>query len=486
MKILHLICFVVFLPFWPVIFLVLLCFTVVKSFVWLYLRCKYGDSFRGMLEGTDAIFASDESKGCVMILYTLVVEESSYQPQRTASQILKSFRDKFEVAMRSGNVNLEKIFYKRQSKFGYFYWVQDEPGSVEKYIRPLDFAISDEFVSESKLQETMAKISCTNLPGENTRNVELLVGTKPFRCGEVIKFPVIFRVSHCLGDGVSMMRFLMEHLADENYFQEMMRRLIPSKNLRMRMTLFKIMHPFKVFFLMPYNILKIMLSPADKSSVHTKSLTGEKVVYWINESDFDYPLLQTVKQIRRHFPKTSFNDICNAFISKGFQAHFEAHNQSPPKYLTGMQNTKVSMEGDTLDFRNRFSTFWTKIPFEDPAAPGSSLEKFGRILTRIKKDTAATHADYQLMLNSAVANVSGLVPRFVVRYFVADFKKVTLLISALPGPDQLLTINGMELRDIDFFPQHLHGVGVAISLFTMNHRFCAVLFADKVSFGQIE
>lgn len=61
-----------------------------------------------------------------------------------------------------------KLFHKTQEEFYYFYWLQSDPGNIDKYVRFIKFdstTTESDFIDAQILRETMCRIKNSELPG---------------------------------------------------------------------------------------------------------------------------------------------------------------------------------------------------------------------------------------------------------------------------------------------------------------------------------
>lgn len=163
-----------------------------RSLVFIWLKCRYLKRFKGFLEGKDALWTANitKIKGVVNILAFIKVERSDYDPASSALILLTSLRNRFSEKLLQEDSDYEKLFYKRKSCMGYQFWLKDDPGGIDKYIRTFDFRADKQFITLEVLTKVMGYISNAELPDEHTRGWELLVGTKPLNAAEGLKFPV--------------------------------------------------------------------------------------------------------------------------------------------------------------------------------------------------------------------------------------------------------------------------------------------------------
>lgn len=99
----------------------------------------------------------------------------------------------------------------------------------------------------------------------------------------------------------------------------------------------------------PYKMADIgLFRPTDKNALHPKRLSGENVVYWINESDVKTPLLQTIQVLRRQFVDVRFNDIVATVVSRGLESYFKYKAIKPPSNVTILVPERIAGESKSV------------------------------------------------------------------------------------------------------------------------------------------
>lgn len=126
-----------------------------------------------------------------------------------------------------------KLFCHRlQSKLGYFYWVKQDSINISDHIRWMDIEDEgDHAITEETLQNYVSLAINTPLPNNHVTGWEILVGRYPIKpssdlfdamenggwitksCAGV-RYPVLFRVHHSIGDGVALVNLFLESLGD--------------------------------------------------------------------------------------------------------------------------------------------------------------------------------------------------------------------------------------------------------------------------------
>lgn len=167
-------------------------FMFIRKVIQLQLTRKYGVKFKGFLEGVDVMFAlgDDKARGIINVLAYIEISKTFFEPSSSSAFILANLRSRLYFALMSGEKKLPALFYKRRYELGYYFWVDEDAGPIEKYVRSWDFNTEEVFITESQLKKKIAEKSNSELPDGNTRNWELLVSNKPLELEHSVRIPV--------------------------------------------------------------------------------------------------------------------------------------------------------------------------------------------------------------------------------------------------------------------------------------------------------
>lgn len=210
---------------------ILTIFFLYRKTVELFLRITLKSEFAGLLEGTDCVWALEESTALSVINVLGIFEKDD---KMTDEEFLTEFRKILEERLLSSH--FEKLNWLRAKRYGYYYWKRNGKLSIEERVRWMDEEAEHEkcegLCSEADyLEKVLAKLTNAKLPRGHMASWEILVGRNCTR-GSLRRFkkmdesknmekektiPVLFRVHHCVGDGVALLRLLLESIADSKH-----------------------------------------------------------------------------------------------------------------------------------------------------------------------------------------------------------------------------------------------------------------------------
>ncbi|CAD6215899.1 GSCOCG00000716001-RA-CDS [Cotesia congregata] len=203
----------------PVISILLVTFFIYRQIVCLTLKITLGEKFAGLLEGTDCVWAIEDPSALSVINILGVLELNSLS---NGINILEEVRALMVIKERLLLFpSFEKLFWKREKKYGYYFWRRSGV-NLEERVRLLD-------VDHSRCKETcnyyreylreiIAQECNKPLPENHSMGWEILIlqNCQKKTFGSERTVSLLFRVHHCVGDGVALLRLLLEAIADSS------------------------------------------------------------------------------------------------------------------------------------------------------------------------------------------------------------------------------------------------------------------------------
>ena len=252
-------------------------------------------------------------------------------------------------------------------------------------------------------------------------------------------FPLVFRVHHSIGDGVSLMRLLMQQLMDVKPKKGDLPQRFASKDWLWRAA--------KAIVTGPAMIIGRICWPPDHHALHGPGLTGQKLFTWSHNLDLD--LIKRMKNATG----TTVNDILMTCLAGAFHEYFRRHaSKTPPDLLTYVP-VDIRSHTAELVLDNQFALVFLKLPLD--------IEDR---MTRLSE----TKARMDRIKMSAEPVVNAL----TIRYLMARFpnwltrilfdnvaSKCSLVLSNVPGPQEPLYIGDLKLEQMVFWPPQRCNVG---------------------------
>lgn len=517
--------FIEFLILSPFLITVLLMFYVYRIMVGFILKYRYGKHFKGLLDGADVVWAIEDqnSRGMINILASVhePFEECPSGDGSVSVNLLLILRKRISARLMHSYRPHPKMLWKRNMELGYYFWSDQSELTIEDYIRFLDtipLAEGQSCIDEGRLRTLLSTISNRHLPGNHTSSWEVLVGRQPLidQTRKILKYPILFRVHHSLGDGVALMRLLLEAIVDKeipsrwkylsklklmniNYIlknQSTSGQCQQQRNSTFFARLFKrapsytdlvtklngILRVLWTIYTAPAFFHEVSRRQADSNCMHATEMANKKVVSWIHEEHHETSQwVNIIKRTKRLLPGTRFSDVFLTALSASLENYFTTLNGNSPKSLTVVLPARIEKESPHLELHNRFSVALQTLPIQS----GIQLDDLNRHFKLTKRilavkrfsDTLRSSSDY--MINYwIISKMSSLFPDGILRKILKSAHS-TMAFSNLPGPQQMPRIQGRELNNLCFFIPNLGTTAVGITLLTYGGKIQLGILADR-------
>ncbi|XP_071559760.1 uncharacterized protein [Temnothorax nylanderi] len=226
--------------FAPLIVIALLLLYVYRCLVKIVLRIQLRNKFAGLLKGTDCVWAVEDAVSLSVINILMILEKTA---GNSNTVFLEDFRNLINnrIVSKAAGTTLEKLFYLRNQKFGYYFWERSEEVDLKDRLRWLECVDANcdgscEDISGESFRKTLENVFNKPLPDDHRAAWEILVGKRcpkskshveedhlfPEECfnTNTRKIPVVFRVHHSLGDGMALLDLLLKTIAKEDEIKE--------------------------------------------------------------------------------------------------------------------------------------------------------------------------------------------------------------------------------------------------------------------------
>lgn len=513
--------FLEFAALFPIFFSIFYGFKCYRLVVACVLKRRHGSHFKGLLDGVDVVWAieRDNSRGMINIMAYIEepVGRQATKETSTCAELLLVLRKRISSRLMRSYQAHPKMFWKRNLELGYYWWSDLSELTIEDYIRYLEYVPLDQgeqYIDERKLRCVMSNINNRNLPDEHSSSWEILVGRQPLldRQRNMLRYPIIFRVHHSLGDGVALLRLLLEGIVDkelpsrwkrlsnfkmmniEHIFMEKSLNSIPEKSLAMKL-IEKFPTPREIYewkrkhlrliwtiFTAPAFFHEVVQRKVDENCIHASELSNQKVVSWIHEEETSGTRwVEIIKRTKQQVPGARFSDAFLTALSSSLQKYFNQKSEEIPSNITVVLPTRIERETHQLKLHNRFSVALQTLPI----AAGVDLQEPYRMqsllnrLTDVKQHSDVLRSSPDYLINYWImSTVACLFPDPILRKILTSAHS-TLAISNLPGPQQKPCINGHELKNLSFWIPNIGQTAVGITLLTYGGRLQLGILADR-------
>ncbi|XP_015177528.1 PREDICTED: uncharacterized protein LOC107066970 [Polistes dominula] len=217
----------------PLLTILIVFFYIYRRIVEAVLKHQLKDRFIGLLDGTDCIWAIEEPSALSIINVLVVLEKDQVN-----SNVLECFRNLIKDRLIGSP--FEKILYRKNKKYGYYFWERAEEIDLKERIKWLEHdqthcdGYCDDIYSESFKKtlewkcnqplpqhhsvcwEILISKNCSRVSSQHVRRMEESRSSTDRGRRNKIKIPVLFRIHHAVGDGTALLKLFLETIADKS------------------------------------------------------------------------------------------------------------------------------------------------------------------------------------------------------------------------------------------------------------------------------
>ncbi|RVE50723.1 hypothetical protein evm_004633 [Chilo suppressalis] len=424
------------LPITSLILGLALCYKMLCTLL-IWKKDKY---YVGLLDSFD-VFWSLEHDATINVLG--VIESDS------AELLVHNIKDKLESVISKAGV--DKIFYRRNEEYGFYYWRRYSIIDVNQYVELLDFP--DKFeLTEIDLEDIMSEVSCQSLPYEDEGLFKIFV-TKQRVCnrGENrCAYGIIFIIHHSVGDGVALIEFLCKTLADNEERNPVNMFSVPEP--KKHDTPSAIYEMIKNLCEMPLCFVDTILRTSDDNGLHGPTLFGDKLFKW---TESDENLLLMVKDIKENVANATFSDVLVTALSGGmhdFYTKTMGHVPDDLGVVIPIRFPKPSCINDGHQLlKNDFSVTILELPVKEKRTFNEIKRRCDEL--RVSADPLSNHYFIKLV---SVFPKQFLQP-------ILNSSQATMVFSNIPGPSKLNICGGNALQKLVFFVPHKGNTGLDVT-----------------------
>lgn len=272
------------------------------------------EHFVDFLDSFD-VFWSLEDDATKSVINVLGVIESD-----SSSSVVNNIKNKLQNIFP--NNATDKIFFRRNEEFGFFYWRRYSNIDINQYVEMVELPAKPNSQNMEDLENLMNEIGNQSLPYNDEGLFKILI-TKQ-RVGnynsEKGEYGIIFRIHHSVGDGVALIEFLCKTLADNiddcpvNMFTNP-----ESYNTKTSGTPKNLIDMMEKLWEMPICLIDGVLRKPDNNPLHGPGLQNNRIFKW---TEPDEKLLSMVKDIKNSVDQFKFTDILVTALSSGLHNYF--------------------------------------------------------------------------------------------------------------------------------------------------------------------
>ena len=375
------------------------------------------------------------------IVNALFMAEKHVEP----SILQKALQTKMVEARSDEGVEM----YPRATRYvhaGYFhyYWAEEKNFDISDHVYEWGKKI---VTSEDELQEIISEISSRPLiSSQNKSPWEYVI--IPYRIENKLRSAVLLRSHHCIADGLSYMYFLMNQLNDAPIIQ----RSVPKLSATEKSLIWA-----KSFFNIPLTMIKVLFFPSTKHDLHCTGVSGKKHMAWSKPID-----LRLIKEIKNKL-KVTINDILVGCLATSINLYFLEKKLKPPSdFLVSFPvDTRLSIE-EAKEFSNKFAVTLLALP-TDSADPLKTI-----LETRRRVNDLKTSGD-AFGIRTTQRILAFFLPDVLNDYIYSIIlRKSSMVLSNVPGPQSVLSVGGVKVDFMTFWPPQKDNIGLCVSITSYN------------------
>ncbi|XP_069359026.1 uncharacterized protein [Maniola hyperantus] len=395
--------------------------------------------FAGFLDSFDVFWSLEDDATKSVINVLGIIESESSQ------ELIDQIKEKLQNIVQ--NNDTEKLFYRRSEEYGFYYWRKCCYVDTSQYVRVVDVSNVDS-LSVSDLEEIMSEVSYQPLPFNDEGLFQILVTNQRLKNNKRnSEYGIIFRIHHAVGDGVALIEFLCQALADGKDDELITFCMPETYKVSSKKSSADLLKMLTKLFKIPGCLIDGILREPDRSTLHGPPLNGKKFYKWIQPDD---NLFQMVKNIKESIEEANFSDILATALSFGFQDYFGRKQIDPapnniavilPIRFPALKNKQVKLE-------NNFTVSILDLPV------GGDLKEIRRRFNGLR-NSADPLTNYYILKLCSILPKEILFPMF-------NSSQATMVFSNVPGP-KLLSICGGDLKSLVFFVPNKGNTGLGIT-----------------------
>uniref|UniRef100_A0A182QU26 DUF1298 domain-containing protein n=1 Tax=Anopheles farauti TaxID=69004 RepID=A0A182QU26_9DIPT len=475
---------VILLALPAVVSIVVLC-QVHRQIVVRLLAIQHGSSFRGLLEGTDVVWAVQDRSSKAMANVLLLFDKPEHVSSLHAhADLLRMFRDRFR--RHQSDEAYQKMFWQRRLQWGYYFWTQSErPLSADDYIAPLEVVPHSRSLTRRQLCALIGSISsrqCTSA------SWELLIGSQlvhPHDGISATRFPVLFRYHHSIADGIAIFRlFCHDFLDSATAAEEHVWNPDSAKQLSTQGFL-TWRNLVRMAFRGPKFLVHELWLKKEQNPFCGVKPSEDKIVCWIGEAaghDESTPLISVIKKIKRSVPGSSFTDVYLTVFAMSLRSYCEQHGWSVPNSITVGRMQRFQRETKEIQLRNRSTAVFKTLPVGSLPIETSSLKTIPQLMAQIGAVRGSNRAVLSitdaLITHVSVSYLPELLPVPVMRALFAR-SKFSIALSNIPAFEGTVSVENYTLKEATFWVPNIESNMFGVTVLTTHGRLQIGAIADR-------
>ncbi|XP_049298821.1 uncharacterized protein LOC125771800 [Anopheles funestus] len=469
----------------PVLIPILALFQVHRQIVSQLLAVKYGSSFRGLMEGSDVVWAGQQRSSKSMVNVLLLFAKPARASNGCSWDLLEIFRNRLKRHQTAEAY--QKLFWERRFQWGYYFWKEQElPLWADRYVKELDTVPDRGCLSRMELCTLIGSISSRDCNGTSW---ELLVGSQPLRLHDSNTeqlYPVLFRYHHSIADGIAIFRLFCQDFLDYTVTSEQHVWNPDAANQGTAQSLFTWRNLFLMAVQSPRFLINEILFKRERNSLHGAEPSDAKCVCWVDgdseQANGSPSVINVIKNVKHLLNGCSFTDVFLTAFAMSLRTYCARKGVPiPPSVTIGLMR-RFQRESKVIQLRNRSTAVFKTLPVADLPIDASSFATTAEMLSQLNAvkgpdDTSQAIAD-ALLTHLCVSYLPELLPASIVRILFAR-SKFTIAMSNLPAFEGTVSVENFTLKKAAFWVPNIEKNLFGLTLMTTDGRLQIGAIADR-------
>ncbi|KAM3966151.1 uncharacterized protein ACR2FA_012452 [Aphomia sociella] len=446
---------IVFLVFLLPVITVLLIVAVIYKILCSFLIKKNDKHFVSFLDSFDVFW---NLEGDAVIDIVGVIEANS------SEVLIENIKDKLQDLIL--NKTADKIFYRRNEEYGFYYWRRYSIIDISEYVEIVELPEKYEH-DMVDLEDIMTDLANQSLPYNDEGLFKILI-TKQ-RIGNYKddkgEYGIIFRIHHSVGDGVALIEFLCESLADKTDCQTVNNFVMPE--IRNYDTPSDLVNMIRKLCEIPLCVVDLITRKPDNNMIHGPSLLGMKTFKWTKS---DVNILTMVKEIKDNVDQVKFSDVLVTALSGGLNKYFTKTMAPIPEDVAVIIPARFPKTTLPKYAKKNMTNDFTVAILDVPVIE--------RTLVDIKESCNKLRNGVEFLTNHYFLKLANILPKHILEPMFYSCHATTVF-SSMPGPECLSICGGNVLKKLVFFVPHKGTTGLGVTAFCYGGVLRLAVSADK-------
>jgi len=424
---------------------------------WLMNRLRHRSSHVEVMSLMDALWYQTTSRnpGLINGLFWFKGTPSNKKWRNIVNERMVSARD------LNGQLRYPKLTMMPMCVWHRYVWVDCEDFDLNKTCHKYEGEMPK---NNQELEVIIGKLCSSGIPHTEPQWEFILI---PFTYNGEPEYVCMVRMHHAIGDGVSIVRMLINNFSDQSKKQVS----APKEKVAKEKFATKrnIMIALKAVLTAPMNACDRIFTLYQKNALHGPKLSGHQLATWSRTIDLDF-----IKKLKDAAGCT-VNDILMASLALTFKAYFKQNCSATPEGIRcsiPVDVRRPDPNDTTLD--NMFSLVFLQLPLGEAGARETTVE--------VKRRMDAIKNSAEPLLNFlSIKFLLSRLPSYLGSLAIDLMcDQSTVVVSNVPGPKDPLIMNDDEVQKAIFWPPNRSDVGMSVSLLSYNNSVTLGFIVDKM------